>query len=125
MSEFTATRMPIARKEYECGKCHCTIDVGDMYNYDVGRDYDHGFYVQRFCSYCYPITEQHKSSRNDMEYIRRNYKVPALKGGKVKFEDKPGTIVGARGAHLRIKLDGESKAKIYHPTWHIEYLEAN
>ena len=123
MSEFTAERTPVARKHYPCDKCLGGIFVGDEYNYDVGRD-EHGFYVRRFCNSCYSITEKHTASSNALKYIKATYGVPAIRGGRVKFEGKPGTIVGGRGAHLRIKLDGEAKAGIYHPRWHIEYWEA-
>lgn len=32
-----------------------------------------------------------------MDYIRRHYSVPAKRGGKVKFQGKTGTILGAFG----------------------------
>jgi hypothetical protein len=62
-----------------------------------------------------------------MAYIRRTYKVPAKRGGRVRYTwpspPQTGTIVGARGPHLRIRLDGEKHSELYHPTWEIEYLE--
>lgn len=59
-----------------------------------------------------------------LEYIRNYYGVPAKKGGRVNAYGKPGTITGARHAHLLIKLDGEQQsARPYHPTDGIEYLE--
>ena len=57
-----------------------------------------------------------------MDYIRNYYKVPAKKGGRVLYEGKPGTIVGARNAYLLIRLDGEKEAGSYHPTYNITYL---
>lgn len=67
-----------------------------------------------------------------MEYIRKSYGVPAKQGGRVRYTgDKGphktaryGTITGAHGSHLRIRMDGDSFSNIYHPTWEIEYLEA-
>ena len=59
-----------------------------------------------------------------LEYIRSYYKVPAFKGARVKYEDRDGEIVGAEGQHLLIKLDGETEPGIYHPDWHITYLES-
>ncbi len=56
-----------------------------------------------------------------MEYIRKTYDVPAKRGAMVLYKGKPGIITGSRGAHLRIKLDGDTKSGIYHPTWEIEY----
>lgn len=58
-----------------------------------------------------------------LEYIRNYYGVQAKKGGRVKAYGKPGTIIGARNAHLLIKLDGERHSNSYHPTDGIEYLE--
>ena len=57
-----------------------------------------------------------------MKYIRDFYSVPAKTGGLVKFEGKPGVIIGTTGPRLRIRLDGEEYAGHYHPTYHLEYL---
>ena len=59
-----------------------------------------------------------------MDWIRKNYNVPARLGGKVKFKGKPGTIKGTQNQYLLIQLDGESSKLPYHPTWEMEYLEA-
>ncbi|HEY1029777.1 MAG TPA: hypothetical protein VGE28_19360 [Pseudomonas sp.] len=59
-----------------------------------------------------------------LEYIRNYYGVPAKKGGRVNAYGKPGTITGARNAHLLIKLDSEQHSNSYHPTDGIEYLES-
>lgn len=60
-------------------------------------------------------------SEHDLEYINETYGVPAVIGGRIRFGEKLGTIVGARGPHLQIKIDGETKTGNYHPTWKIEY----
>ena len=64
-----------------------------------------------------------------MEYIRTAYGVPARRGGRVKFTcgdaGTMGTITGARGHYLRIRLDGHKRAMSYHPTWQIEYMQPN
>ncbi len=60
---------------------------------------------------------------DDIGWIAKHYGVPAVEGGRVLFEGKPGTIVGSSGPHLMVRLDGERKASPYHPTWHIEYVE--
>jgi len=65
-----------------------------------------------------------------LEYIRAAYAVPAKKGQWVRYtgvkgptaKAREGVITGAEGAHLRIRLDGDSFSNIYHPTWEIEYL---
>lgn len=66
-----------------------------------------------------------------MQYIRDKYGVPAKRGGLVRYTGSPdraydGTIVGSRGAHLRIRFDGAPMgADIVsaQPTWKIEYLD--
>lgn len=66
-----------------------------------------------------------------LDYIRTTYAVPAKKGGRVRYTGdkgpkgkgaREGTITGASGAHLRIRMDGDSFAQPYHPTWELEYL---
>lgn len=57
-----------------------------------------------------------------MQYIRRYYGVPAKRGMRVVAIGKPGVITGSDDARLRIRLDGESRSGIYHPTWEITYL---
>ena len=56
-----------------------------------------------------------------MEYIRLKYGVPAKRGARVKYGDAHGTITGADGGYLLIKLDGEKRSKRYHPTFNITY----
>lgn len=62
-----------------------------------------------------------------MDYIRSYYRVPAKVGGRIEYTGdrkgaKLGTITGAQGAHLLIRLDGEADAAPYHPTWELRYL---
>lgn len=65
-----------------------------------------------------------------LDYICKAYKVPANKGARVrytgdkgpKFSAREGTITGATGPYLRIRMDGDSFSNIYHPTWELEYL---
>lgn len=56
-----------------------------------------------------------------MEYIRVTYGVPAKRGARVKYGGAPGIITGALSGYLRIRLDGENRSKLYHPTWNLEY----
>ncbi len=60
-------------------------------------------------------------SDSDLEYISKTYNVPAKKGGRIEYKSRAGTIVGAKGPHLRIRLDGETEINSYHPTWEMEY----
>jgi len=62
------------------------------------------------------------------EYIRKTYKVPAKRGGRVEYtgegkEPELGTITSANGAHLNIRLDGKKHTMPFHPTWKLRYLD--
>lgn len=62
-----------------------------------------------------------------LDYIRQSYGVPAMKGGRVRYTGdrngpRLGTITGASGAHVTIRLDGDKHANPFHPTWELEYL---
>ena len=58
-----------------------------------------------------------------LEYIQRHYNVPAKIGERVVvFSGQHGTIVEAHCASLKIIIDGEIIAKIFHPTWKIAYF---
>lgn len=57
-----------------------------------------------------------------ISYIRYTYLVPAKRGGRVRAAGKPGVIVGAHDAWLRVRLDGEKRPRLYHPTWEMVYI---
>lgn len=64
-----------------------------------------------------------------LDWIRRNYLVPARRGARVAYDGtmgKPrhGTVVGARQQYLKILIDGDTKPGLYHPTWMIRFLPA-
>lgn len=62
-----------------------------------------------------------------MDYIKDTYRVPAKRGGRVEYTyggSRFGTITGADGARLRIRLDGEIASRVFHPTWELKYLDA-
>jgi hypothetical protein len=64
-----------------------------------------------------------------MAYIRKAYGVPAKRGGRVEYTGcgakETGTITGADGHYLRVRLDGEKEAGNFHPTWALRYLTPN
>jgi len=65
-----------------------------------------------------------RACRNVMDYIRKHYNVPAKVGMRVKTEKGIGYIVGsATGGDLRVRLNGETKSRLFHPTYKIEYIE--
>jgi hypothetical protein len=63
------------------------------------------------------------SGRLSFEYVRRAYNVPAKRGGRVLFRGKPGRITSGNGHYIRIRMDGERRSIIVHPTWEMEYLD--
>lgn len=62
-----------------------------------------------------------------LAYVRKAYQVPAKRGGRVRYtgerREEFGTIVGAAGGHLKVRLDGVRHSMPFHPTWEIEYIE--
>ena len=50
-----------------------------------------------------------------LNYIRNYYAVPAKRRGKVTYKGQLGTITGASGPHVRMRLDGEKRIRSYHP----------
>ena len=51
-----------------------------------------------------------------LEYIRQFYNVPARRRAVVTYNGRRGKVVSARNGLIRIKLDGNKRARIYHPT---------
>lgn len=65
-------------------------------------------------------------TKGSADYVRRYYRVPAKRGGRIRWDGRPGTIVGFVGQYLRVRLDARPKYVItLHPTYLIEYLEAS
>lgn len=65
---------------------------------------------------------------SNLNYIRQYYQMPWLKCGlPVNFDGKPGRVIGAKGAHVRVKLDEkpENGRQVItcHPTWHMAYYD--
>lgn len=63
-----------------------------------------------------------------MSLVRKSYGVPAKRGGRVIYlgGERPehGTICGARGVYLKIRMDGDTHSGPYHPTWMLEYVSS-
>jgi len=62
-----------------------------------------------------------------MDWIRTYYRVPAQRGGRVEYTGSGkavlGTITGASGQYLNIRLDGRDHSRPFHPTWELRYLD--
>lgn len=56
-----------------------------------------------------------------MEWIRRNYGVPARHRMRIEYDGKPATIVGTRGPWLAFRVDGERRITTSHPCYRIVY----
>jgi hypothetical protein len=59
-----------------------------------------------------------------MKEIRKQYRVPAKRGGKVLFEyiGKICTITSAAQSHRLVIKDDDGKRYLVHPTWMMRYL---
>lgn len=66
-----------------------------------------------------------------METIRRQYGVPAKRGGRILYIDDDGTkwyctIKSSRDGYLRVLADdrirGYKGRMLLHPTWNVQYL---
>ena len=61
-----------------------------------------------------------------LDYIRKTYGVPAKRLGRVEYtggkEPRSGTITGAAGGSLKVRMDGHRHSAKYHPTWELRYL---
>lgn len=59
-----------------------------------------------------------------MKEIRKQYRVPAKRGGRVLFEyiGKVCTITSAAQSHRLVIKDDDGKRYLIHPTWMMKYL---
>lgn len=55
-----------------------------------------------------------------MEWIRRNYGVPAKHGGRIRFDGTQGTILSTTH-YLEVRMD-DGQCVLLHPTWRVDYL---
>lgn len=62
-------------------------------------------------------------------YINKTYKLNLKVGTRCTYSGenrqgkspREGKVMGADGAHVLIKLDGDRHSFPYHPTWRLEY----
>ena len=65
-----------------------------------------------------------------LEWIRKNYGVPARRGCRVEYTGRcgvveRGVITSARGGYIRVRLDYLRHSIPFHPTWEMRYLPTN
>lgn len=65
---------------------------------------------------------------DSFDHIESYYGLPFRVGSRVRYDDGPngtleGTVVGTAGPYIKVKVDGEERCGLYHPTWNIELLE--
>jgi hypothetical protein len=56
-----------------------------------------------------------------LAWIRQYYNVPAFKGVKVTYEGKPAVILGGHRQYIRLRVEGEKRPVIDHPTFAVRY----
>lgn len=56
-----------------------------------------------------------------LEWIRRNYNIPAFKGLEITYLGEPAVIVGGQGPRLRLRVADHRKPITTHPTGDIVY----
>lgn len=65
---------------------------------------------------------------SSFDYINGYYGLSAKEGDRVVYSGSyvpvGGTIVGAQGAKLLIRLDGDAHPKPFHPEWKLEIVSA-
>ncbi|MGK3708560.1 hypothetical protein [Arthrobacter sp. IK3] len=62
-----------------------------------------------------------------LDYISKNFKVPAVRGARVATKElnpRFGTVIGARGNLVRVRLDGVDDSVLLHPRKGLHYLES-
>lgn len=50
------------------------------------------------------------------DYIKTYYGFPAKLGLVVEYEGMRGVVTGTSGPHLKVRLDGETVSRPYHPS---------
>ena len=70
--------------------------------------------------------DERSTDEMSMEWVRKNYGVPAKRGGRIEYtgdgKKEPGAIRAASGAYLMIQLDGAKHTLPFHPTWKLRYV---
>ncbi|MCC3292526.1 hypothetical protein [Arthrobacter sp. zg-Y1110] len=60
-----------------------------------------------------------------LQYIKDHFNVPAVRGARVATKElnpRTGTIIGARGTLLRVRIDGVDDSVLLHARKDVHYL---
>lgn len=114
--------------QVKCDQCNDTTiaDVSRKLARDTARRSGwirrrKGKHIIDICDRCAPKWTTFEGG--PMNYIRHYYKVPARRGGLVKFEGQYGRIIGTSGPHLRVRFRDLDATKVLHPKESgLEYL---
>lgn len=58
---------------------------------------------------------------NSLAWIRQNYNVPAFRGVEVTYHGKPAVIVSGAGPWIRLRVPGQKRIVVNHPTYATTY----
>jgi len=66
-------------------------------------------------------------SGDALRYINHTYSTDYRVGSRVRYTgdrsgERFGVVVGARGAHLLVRIDGTEHLAWYHPTWRMSIV---
>lgn len=61
------------------------------------------------------MTPGRARGRFSLSYVKDTYGVPARRGMRVRVHGRDGLLTSGDGAHVRVRLDGESYSRCYHP----------
>ncbi len=57
-----------------------------------------------------------------LDWVKKYYDLPFIKRGmRVQADGQMGTVTSGYGSYVRVRLDGEKRSDIYHPTWETVY----
>jgi hypothetical protein len=58
---------------------------------------------------------------SSLAWIHQNYNVPAFRGVEVTYLGKPAVIVGGSGPWVRLRVPGQKRLVVNHPTYATRY----
>lgn len=56
------------------------------------------------------------------EYVRNHYRVDFKRGDRVTVAGRPGVVVSFPDQYVGVRLDGDKRTSLCHPTWRLEHM---